>query len=373
MPENNRIVFVANTSWSIYRFRLYVIRELISNGYNVFVLAPRDRYTASFEQIEGLTFVAIKNFDNNKIAPLKDFRLYKELQKHYKQIDPAIIFHYTIKANICGNLAAGKKFKSISVITGLGYAFLRGSFFQSLARSLYRNALKSANEVWFLNEDDKEIFLSQKLITSAQSFVLPGEGVDTDTFRPGPMHKSAANKFLLIARLTKHKGIYEFVDAIRSLKKRGLEVEGKILGKFDEDNPASITPRELRQWTSSGTVQYLGESDDVRSYIAACDCVVLPSYREGLPVSLLEAASMSKPLIAADTAGCRDVVSEGENGYLCKAQSAESLAKKLEQFYNLGIEEKRQMGIRSREKVMSHFRKEIVAEIYLDRIRKMML
>jgi glycosyltransferase involved in cell wall biosynthesis len=372
MPGNNRIVFVANTSWSIYRFRLYVIKQLISSGYKVYVLAPRDRYTANFENLEGLQFIPITNFENNRIAPYKDWLLYRELKRSYRDIDPAIIFHYTIKANICGTLAAGKKYRSISVITGLGYAFLKNSFFQSLAATLYSRSLKFANQVWFLNRDDKEAFVSKNFVDNSRAFVLPGEGVDTDFFLPSPLRRSETTRFLLIARLTKHKGVYEFVEAVRSLRSRGLKTEGLILGKFDEESPASVSKKQLDQWTAEGIIKYLGETDDVSGFIADAECIVLPSYREGLPLSLLEGASMGRALIATNTAGCRDVVEEGYNGYLCRPQDAADLAGKMEKFHNLSDLQKQQMGGNGREKILHSFRKEIIAEIYREKIAKLL-
>lgn len=372
MPGNNRIVFVANTSWSIYRFRLFVIKQLIQSGYSIYILAPRDRYTQNFETIPGLQFIPLEHFDNNKVAVFKDILLYRELKKLYRSIDPALIFHYTIKANICGSLASGSRYPAIAVITGLGYAFLKNSFFQFFARTLYKFSLRFSKMVWFLNEDDKEVFIKKNLVPRSKTFVLPGEGVDTDIFLPGPSKISEKTSFLLIARLTRHKGVYEFVEAIGILKEKGLAVEGKILGRFDQESPASVSAKELEKWQDAGTISYLGETDNVIPFINEADCIVLPSYREGLPFSLLEAASMSKVIIATDTAGCRDLITDGINGYLCARHNAVSLAEKMGMFFHLSADQKKNMGESGRLKVISGFRKEIIAGIYHNKISEML-
>lgn len=374
MPGNKRIVFVANTSWSIYRFRLYLLKTLTQSGFDVFVLAPRDRYTTHFEDLPGVQFTALEQFDNKRISVLQDFRLYKELKKHYKRIRPHLIFHYTIKANIFGAIAAGHSgYPSVSVITGLGYAFLQNSLLQKVAKILYRFSLRYAAEVWFLNKDDQEVFISHQLISNSKSFLLPGEGIDTEAFYPAPYagdHQPIT--CLLVGRIMKHKGIYEFVEAARILQQKGIPIRCQLLGTLDEQSAIAVSRREIEQWTKEQLITYLGETDQVAPYIAAADCIVLPSYREGLPLSLLEGASMCKFLIATDTAGCRDIITDTENGYLCKVKDAQDLAAKMEAYYHLPAPQKYSMGIKGREKITAQYRQEIVAGIYQQKIHTLL-
>ena len=378
MASKQKIAFVANTSWSIYKFRLYLIEKLIEKGFAIFVLAPRDPYTAKFESLSGLTYIELEHFKGKNISPFRDFLLYRELLHHYRTILPDLIFHYTIKANLFGTRAAARAgISSVSVITGLGYAFSGKGWLQSIAKLLYKKVLRNSTEVWFLNEDDRHIFISQQLIRPEKTFLLPGEGVDTQTFYPAPyiVQNSAAPSaakevtFLLIGRIIRHKGIYEFIQAIQLLKHQGLSIRCQLLGFFDDKNPVAIPRHEIEEWSKTGLLTYLGHTDKVAPFIEKADCIVLPSYREGLPLSLLEGASMCKALIATDTPGCRALVDEGVNGYLCREKNAADLAEKMAVYYHLPAEAKKKMGLAGREKVLSAFTQEKVAAIYLEKTK----
>jgi glycosyltransferase involved in cell wall biosynthesis len=373
MAVKQSIAFVANTSWSIYKFRLYLIQRLLQEGFNVSVLAPRDPYTEKFEQLKGLTYIELHHFHGKSISPLQDYLLYRELLNHYTALKPRLIFHYTIKANLYGTRAAARAgIPSICVITGLGYTFAGKGFLQQIVKSLYRRVLPLAKEVWVLNEDDRRILSSQALVATEKLFILPGEGVDTTEFFPDP-YEPRGNEitFLFIGRMLRHKGVFEFVEAIQRLKQQGLAIRCQLLGFFD-DNPASIPRARIEEWNRQGIITYLGHTDQVASFIKQADCIVLPSYyQEGMPLSLLEGASMCKALIATDTAGCRAIVEEGVNGYLCREMDAADLAQKMAAYYHLPAEAKRQMGIEGRNRVLQNYTREIVAGIYLDKIHRL--
>ncbi|HEY8967613.1 MAG TPA: glycosyltransferase family 4 protein [Puia sp.] len=372
MPPNKRIAFVANTSWSIYKFRIHLLEKLIQNGFSVFVLAPRDRYTEKFEDIKGLTFIQLTKFRAKSISPFHNLQLKKELARHYRQIRPGLIFHYTVKANLYGSKAAAKAHcPSISVFTGLGYTF-SNSLLRSFVQTRLRPALKKNISSWFLNSDDQQLFIEKKLVKKEKTFLLPGEGVDTDRFYPTPYDHRPGITFLLIARIIKHKGIYEFVQAAEILQRKGLPVKCQLLGFFDEGSRIAISHREVEQWQQKGLVHYLGDTDDVAPFIQQADCVVLPSYREGMPLSLLEGASMCKALIATDTPGCRAIVRDGINGFLCKTRDSSDLAGAMEKYYHLPPEEKRKMGLAGRELVLENFTQDIVTHIYLDKIKALL-
>jgi glycosyltransferase involved in cell wall biosynthesis len=391
MASNQSIAFVANTSWSIYKFRLYLLEKLSEQGSTIYVLAPRDPYTIHFEHIPGLTFIELKKFRGQRISPLHDWLLFRELLRHYRQIRPSLIFHYTIKANIFGTLAAHRaRIPSISVITGLGYTFVGKGWLKTAVKSLYRQVLRKNSQTWFLNEDDRSIFIDKKLVKPERTFLLPGEGVDTDTFYPAPYDLPDASPgspihpaptitpppakpitFLLVGRIIRPKGIVEYVAAAAQLRRQGLSIQCRILGFFDEPNPVAIPRQQLEEWSRSGVITYLGHTDNVVPFMAQADCIVLPSYREGMPLSLLEGASMCKTLIATDTAGCRDIVEEGVNGYLCKEKNVASLVEKMKRYYELPPAAKRQMGIEGRNKVLQYFKKEIITGIYLDKINSL--
>ena len=373
MPSKQRIAFVANTSWSIYKFRLYLLQTLVAKGFDVYVLAPRDKYTGLFEHIEGISFIELKKLKSKSISLPDDWQLYLELLHHYKRLRPHLAFHYTIKANIYGSLAAARiNCPAVSVITGLGYMFTGKSMFKFAASKLYCYALKKTKEVWFLNSDDQKIFIDDKLVAAEKTFLLPGEGVDTHTFYPAPyQYKKETISFLLIGRLIEHKGIYEYAQAAKMLLAKGINAQFCLLGFFDNKSAVAISSQQLLQWQTGGSIIYLGETDNVVPYIEEADCIVLPSYREGMPLSLLEGASMCKALVASDVAGCREIVKDRINGFLCHKKDAGDLAAKMEQYYNLTVEEKIAMGMAGREIVMKHFTKEIITDIYLSKLESL--
>ena len=375
MALNGGIAFVANTSWSIYKFRLYLIERLLEKGFAIYVLAPRDAYTGKFEGLNGLTYIPLNHFHPKGVSPVRDYRLYRELYRHYRTIKPGLIFHYTVKANLYGTRAAARAgIPSVSVVTGLGYTFSGEGWLQRAVRIGYRRQLRKAAEVWFLNEDDRRVFTSRNLVPAANTFLLPGEGVDTGYFYPDPydaQHPGKTIQFLLIGRLIRHKGIEEFVEAARQLKQRQLPAQCRLLGFFDDESPVAIPRPQLDEWTAGGIITYLGHTDDVRPFIREADCIVLPSYREGMPLSLLEGASMCKALIATDTAGCRDLIDDGVNGYLCRVRDSADLAAKMTGYLQLSPEGKKQLGLRGRERVLQRYTREAVAAIYLEKIKSL--
>lgn len=370
MAGKRRIAFVANTSWSIYKFRLYLIERLLEKGLAIIVLAPRDAYTATFEDLAGLTYIELRHFQGKNISPIQDSKLYRELLHHYRTIRPHLIFHYTIKANIFGTMAAHRlKIPSISVITGLGYSFTRNGLLRRIVKLLYKNTLPKGKETWVLNEDDKALLIREHIAGPNSIFLLPGEGVDTQTFFPAPFQPGKKEIiFLFVGRMLRPKGIYEFVEASRLLKTRGLDVRCQLLGIFDE-SPAAISRHQVEQWDREAVVSYLGHTDKVADIMENADCIVLPSYyQEGMPMSLLEGASMCKALIAADTPGCRSLIDQGVNGYLCREKDSADLAEKMSAYYHLPPADKQKMGNAAREKVLEHFTRERITAIYLEKI-----
>ncbi len=199
--------------------------------------------------------------------------------------------------------------------------------------------------------------------------MLPGEGVDTAAFYPAPYNgEQAMVSFLLIGRLIEHKGICEYAKAAKILLAKGLNAQFYLLGFFDNKSAVAISKEQLEQWQTEGSIMYLGETDNVIPVIANADCIVLPSYREGMPLSLLEGASMCKALIASNVAGCKEIVKDKINGFLCREKDANDLAAKMEQYYHLETKEKTAIGMTGREIVLKHFTKEIITEIYLSKL-----
>ena len=375
------IAIVSNTSWFIYNFHRALLQTLQKDGYKIIAVAPHDAYSQKLEAL-GIEYHDVK-INSKGTSPLEDIKLIFAFHRLYKKIAPDILLHYTIKPNIYGSLAARMlKIPVISSITGLGTVFITKSFSSKVAKMLYRHALKFNRKVFFLNEHDRELFLVSKLVKEHKAALMPGSGIDTEMFKPseGRSDEEYVFRFLFIGRLLKDKGIEEFVHAAKVIGvqgsgfrgQEGQEVEFCILGAFYSGNPTAVSEDEMRKWKSEGAVKYLGSSDNVQSEIAKSDCVVLPSYREGLSRVLLEAASMAKPIVASDVPGCQEVVDDGVNGYLCKVRNIESLAHEMKKMLSLSNEERENMGRHGREKMINDFDEKIVNDMYRDTIEALL-
>lgn len=363
-----RIVIASNTAWSIVNFRAGLIRALLDNGYDVVVIAQPDTSTSSLREL-GCTFVPL-HMDNTGVNPIRDLRLLVSFRQILVTLAPFCVLAYTIKPNIYGSLAArGLGISVINNINGLGTVFIKPNWITRVAMSLYRLALKSSKRVFFQNRSDQQFFLESDLVREYQTALLPGSGVNTTHFTPRQPSSLRSGGFLLIARMLWDKGVGEYVTAAKEVRKRYPDCKFSLLGFLDLENKRAISREQMDEWVSAGWIQYLGQTDDVRPFIGEADCIVLPSYREGTPRSLLEAASMAKPIITTDAVGCREVVEDGVNGFLVKVRDADDLAKKMERMLSLHISERREMGYRGREKVKREFDEKIVVERYLAEIR----
>ncbi|WP_414450224.1 glycosyltransferase family 4 protein [Burkholderia sp. 22PA0099] len=364
-----RIVLVCNTAWAIHTYRHGLIRMLVASGAEVTVLAPRDRTVEPLEQM-GCRYIELP-VASKGTDPVEDLRMLAAMRRHYRAIRPHLVFHYTIKPNIYGSIAAWlARTPSVAVTTGLGYVFIRESRAASVAKLLYRFAFRFPREVWFLNRDDLATFESQRLLAHpARARLLHGEGVDIAQFAPAPLPERDTYTFVLIGRLLWDKGVREYVDAARALKPRYPHARFALLGPVGVDNPSAVSRTYLDEWVRDGAIEYLGEAHDVRPHIEAADCVVLPSYREGVPRTLMEASAMCRPIVATDVPGCRDVVADGETGLLCTARDSASLAEKMAAMLDLPAEARRAMGERGREKVLKEFDEANVVDRYRETIR----
>ncbi|NQY94661.1 MAG: glycosyltransferase family 4 protein [Campylobacteraceae bacterium] len=364
-----RVAIVLNNSWYAYNFRLNLARSLKANGYKVCFIAPYDEKYSELLKKE-FEFIHL-DIDAKGINPLKDFKTMISLYQVYKKNDPNIVLNFTIKPNIYSSIVAGiRNIKSINNITGLGTIFITESIVTKIAKILYKISLGFNSKVFFQNNDDKNLFIKNKLVSSIKCDVLPGSGVDLNKFVPIPRYKNDDTfKFLLIARLLKDKGILEYIDAIKIIKSKYKHVEFQLLGAVGVANKTAITKDELQDWIDDNLVTYLGTTDNVQDVIAKVDCVVLPSYREGTPRCLLEACAMEKPIIATNVVGCKDVVENEVNGYLCEVRNSKDLASKIEKMLNLSSSDLAKMGKKGRKKIINEFDEKIVINKYLESIR----
>ncbi|MBL0740070.1 glycosyltransferase family 4 protein [Chryseolinea lacunae] len=359
-----RIAIVLNTSWNIYNFRMNFVRALQAQGHEVHTIAPEDDYTPLLRQA-GCVHHKVK-MDSRGANPIKDSLLVAELYMIYRKVRPDIILHYTIKPNVYGTLAASLlRIPVINNVCGLGTVFLKDNLVSAVAIFLYRISFRFANKVFFQNPDDLKLFLDKKLVPAKAVDILPGSGIDLKHFQPVPFKRNEKFTFLLISRLITDKGVIEFIDAVRKLKSKGVNARFQVLGAKDPEHKRGIKLDVIQEWIDSGTIEYLGTTNDVRSFINDADCVVLPSYREGTPRTLLEAASSSKPIIATDVPGCNHVVQNDYNGFLCKLKDADDLAEKMKQMANLGDDKLQVFGQNGRIKMEAEYDESVVINKYL--------
>mgnify|MGYP000412783130 CR=1 FL=1 len=359
-----RIVLTVNAAWNILNFRKPLARALLDDGHELTVLAPAD--DAANELIAmGCNFMPLV-MDNKGINPLRDLQLLARMRRHLAELRPDVVLGYTIKPNIYGALAARQLgIAFIPNVTGLGTAFLSMGATQRVIEWLYRISFAKLPTVLFQNEDDEALFLERKLIRASQAKRLPGSGIDLAEYSLADYPEESSEViFLLIARVLRDKGVAEFVEAAQILQTKYPFVRCQLLGATDSENRTTFSRAQVDRWVEAGRIEYLGTAPDVRPLIRKAHAVVLPSYREGAPRTLIEASAMGRPVIASDVPGCRSVVEDGETGFLCAVRSGTSLADTMERFLLLNYAHKVEMGLAARRKMEREFSVERVIETY---------
>ena len=363
-----KIAFVANTCWNIYNFRRGLVQNFLSKGDEVLVLAPTDAYTREVRDW-GVKFIDTL-LEGTGANPLKDLSYLRTLFRVFKKEKPDIVLSYTIKANIYASLA-GKPTSTpvICNVSGLGTVFLVKGLAGKVAMMLYKIAFRYSKYIFFQNEDDKSMFVSYVKVEDKKTGILPGSGIDLQRFLPTPLKETGTTSFLMIARVIIEKGVREYAEAASYFKEND-EVKFSLIGEFDEGHARSIDKEELNAWIESGSITYFDHSNDIVKIIEEHDVVVLPSYREGTPRTLLEGAALGRPLITTNVPGCKEVVKDGFNGFLCEAKSAKSLLAKFQLFLSLNEQEKNQLAANSRTLVEQAYDERIVIGMYDDVIRR---
>ncbi|MCV2361796.1 glycosyltransferase family 4 protein [Paucibacter sp. TC2R-5] len=361
-----RIAVVSNTAWYLFNFRLNLMHSLIAAGHSVVAVAPEDVYC---ERI----LTAGVNFENVQISgggtnPFKEILsvigLWRVIRRH--RID--LVLSYTPKGNLYSALACilrGVPF--VPNVSGLGRAFIRKSPATLAAQVLYKLTFGRAYRVFFQNLDDMGVFVNAGLVHTKNAERLPGSGVDLTRFVPAPppIRSHAAPVFLLVARMLWDKGVGEYVEAARKVRALHPECRFQLLGFLDVANPSAISRKQMDEWVTEGVVDYLGKTDDVRPHIFNADCVILPSYREGVPRTLLEAAATARPVITTDAPGCRDTVIDGQTGFLCRPADTADLVEKILKFVSLTHDQRASMGRNGRAFAEENFSEHFVIERYL--------
>ncbi len=367
-----RIGIVINSSWNIYNFRMSLIKSFLSQGHTVVAIAPDDGYGRRLQDI-GCEFREL-DVESKGANPLKDLLLVYNLYEIYKETKLDIVLHYTVKPNIYGTIAAKMLgIAAINNVTGLGTLFIRQNFTSKVGKALYRFAFQFPQCVFFQNEDDRQLFIEENLVNSHITDTLPGSGINVSEFKPESFKTNNVFTFLMIARVLYDKGILEYIEAIRLLKAQNIAVRCQLLGKIEAFGGLGIPHAEVQSWVDEGLIEYLGTVEDVKPIINEADCVLLPSYREGVPRTLIEAASLGKPIIATNVPGCRETVRDNFNGFLCNVKDPKDLADKMKVMMAVEKSILQKMGINSRLLAVEKFDVGLVIKKYDHAISKTMV
>jgi len=359
----NNILILTNSIGGLHCFRKEVVKAIRDSGYDVYISEPdNDERVKYFEEIGCHVYRTV--FNRRGMNPLADLRLLLQYKKYINELKPKVVLTYTIKPNIYGGIACRLTHsQQIANITGLGDSVENGGWLQKLTVYLYKTGLSKSKCVFFQNLSNREFCINNK-IANEHSILLPGSGVNIKHHRYQDYPKDEGLiRFLFIGRLLKDKGIEELFETARLIKTKYPNTEFQILGSVEGPYQS-----KLDELTKSGFITHLGKTSDVRPYIGAVECTVMPSYHEGMSNVNLESAANGRPVITTDVPGCRETVDDGLTGFLVAAKSTESLTDAVERFIALPYNQKVLMGQNARKKVEREFDRQIVVDAYLNEI-----
>lgn len=354
-----KILVLANHYNTLRIFRRELLIRLCKEGHSVTASFPEcDEENRQILESYGCS-VVFTPVDRRGMNPLKDGQLLLQYMKLIKEYKPDKVITYTIKPNIYGSLAARKKgIRHYANITGLGSAFQKGGPSRQLVSILYKISLNRADKVFFENKGNKNILVHKGIVREDQAVVMHGAGVNLREFAPAPYPDTAGGlRFLFIGRIMTEKGVDELFPAIRRIRSEFPKTYFDFIGWYEDSYQKTVEAME-----QEGLLKFHGFVDDVRPYIEKAHCIIHPSWHEGMSNTLLEAASMCRPLITSNVHGCKEAVEEGVNGYLTKVRDSESIYQKMRRFILLSFEEKMEMGQAGRRRMEKYFDKEMVVE-----------
>ena len=361
-----KVLFLANKSTGLYKFRGELIEKLIAQGHEVFLSVPDGDFVEEMQKMGG-RFIETK-ISRHGTNPLTDLALTKKYCSIIKSVRPDIVFTYTIKPNVYGGIACQLcKVPYVANVTGLGTAVENGGVLQKITLALYRTGLRKAKCVFFQNQTNQDFMFKHKIVKGAYS-LLPGSGVNLERFVPLPYpDETDGIHFVFISRIMREKGIEQYLDAAAHFKECQPELYFHICGFCESEYQG-----KLEEYAKNGTVIYHGMVRDIRKVLKNMHCTIHPSfYPEGISNVLLESCACARPIITTDRSGCREVVEDGVNGFMVKQRDSEDLIQKIEKFLALSHEQKMQMGLAGRAKVEHEFDRKIVVEAYLKELENL--
>lgn len=358
MKQGRKILFCDNVLWGLVNFRGSVIRHFVQQGDEVVLVAPQDDESIMKVDIpEGVRYIPVR-LNRCSRNPFTDLIYCAHLYRIYRKEHPDYIFHYTIKPNVYGSIAARLAgINCTGMVAGLGYGLLGDGMLSRLLAVMYRYAFKYVSSIFVLNKFNYQYLLDHKFCTSAQLRLFKGgEGVDLSAYPYVREESGSPVVFLMVGRVLYDKGYREYVQAAKIVKQQYPDVRCQLLGMLDETYPAHVDEEELKRDVEEGTIEYLASTNDVMQYLGRSGVVVvLPSYFEGLSRSLMEACAVGRPIIATDISGCRETVDEGKNGFLVKVKDSSSLAEGMLRYLSLSDAEKQAFSRHSRKKAEETF------------------
>ena len=351
-----RILIATNHSYMFYRFRKELVEALMQE-HEVILSTP---FVGHEDDLQAMGLRCIDTeIDRRSINPFKDMKLLKTYRKMLDEIQPDLVITYSIKPNIyMGSACKAKGIPYVTNVQGLGTAFEK-PVLSSVVSVMYRSALRKARTVFFENEENAQFFLHKNIISAQQMKVLPGAGINLDEYPYVPMQDDGVCSFLFVGRIMKEKGVDEFFAAAKTVKAElGEKVAFDVVGFYEDAYKETVD-----QLVADGVINFHGFQTDVHPFYEAADCVVLPSYHEGMSNVLLEGAASGRPLITSDIPGCREAVEDGVSGYLCPAKDADALYEAMRRFVELPENCRGELGRRGRERMEQRFSKTaVVAE-----------
>jgi len=360
-----KVLILANNDVGLYKFRKELIQELVKE-YKVYISLPDGEFIHQLKEL-GCEFINT-SISRRGTNPITDLKLFINYRKIIKEVKPDVVLTYTIKPNVYGGMACKMSgIPYIVNITGLGSAVENGGLLQRITLSLYKSALKKVNCVFFQNKENEEFFDENKII-SGNHRLIPGSGVNLDYYPVLDYPSDTIVNFLFIARVMKEKGIEQYLDAAKYIKKKYPKTAFHILGFCEQDYEG-----KLREMQDKGIIKYHGMQSDVREFHKLSHCTIHPTYYpEGMSNVLLESAACGRPIITTNRSGCREIVDDGVNGYIVEQQNSQDLIGKIEQFLSLDYGAKKQIGILGRNKVEKEFDRRIVVDSYIEEIEKIL-
>lgn len=360
---------MSNNGAGLMLFRSGVIRRLVAAGFDVHVVAPNDANASALIAL-GVSFHELRISTQGK-RPLEELAAVADLRRIYRQVDPDLIFHYTIKLNVYGSYVASRLgIPSVCMVPGLGtFPDVSNRVLRAALSRGYAYAAKHADEIWFLNQHDYGFFDARGWLAETTARVLPGEGVDTERFGYVPIVPRERPRVLFVGRLLATKGVVTFAETARLA--RGLGFDFELLGYVEEHSPAGISAERLQSWVRAGDLTYHGATVDVRPYLTAADIIVLPTYyREGLNRVLQEAMACGRPVITTNVPGAGELVDHESTGYIVPVRDPDAVLSALQYHFSLPLDQREAMGRRARRYIVRHHDETIVHGHYFDAVAR---